>query len=298
MRRHPAACLLALVAIGLILSGTSHTAAQSDAFAAITYPEARATWAWQNNDRGDIVGQFTNAAGSVRGFLLRGGRFVEIHVPDSVRTVAHAINARGDIAGAYTTPDGVMHAFILRRGVFSTIDFPGANVTLAYGIDNDGNTAGMYMLPDDATHYGYVAFAAGGFITLDYPAPYEMACALGMNNHVVTGHVLEPGGAYRGYVWADGSFTMIDVPGATKGQLYDGVAGMSLSGDIVGNYTGSGAKQKGYFLRQGRFHTLDVPGSIRTRILGINNHGEVVGMYVDADGVSRGFLTRVSPAAR
>jgi hypothetical protein len=91
---------------------------------------------------------------------------------------------------------------------------------------------------------------------------------------------------------------MIDVPGATNGQMYDGVAGMSLSGDIVGNYTDSSAKQKGYVLRKGRFRTLDVSGSIRTRILGINNHGEVVGMYVDADGVSRGFLTTLSPAAR
>jgi hypothetical protein len=118
---------------------------------------------------------------------------MEIHVPGSVRTVAHAINARGEIAGAYVSPDGVTHAFTLRQGMFSTIDFPGANVTLAYGIDHDGNTAGMYMLPDDPTHYGYVAFASGGFITLDYPAPYAMSCALGMSNHVVTGHILEPG---------------------------------------------------------------------------------------------------------
>jgi uncharacterized membrane protein len=295
MPRNPAVYALA---IGLVLAGSSRMSAQSEAFATIEYPGARATWAWQNNNRGDIVGQFTDARGSTHGFLRRGGQFVAIDVPGAIRTVAQAINARGDIAGAYVTPDGNTHAFTLRHGVFRTVDFPGADVTLAYGIDNDGNIAGMYMLPDDTIHYGFVAFASGGFITLDYPAPYAMACALGMNNHVVTGHILEPGGAYRGYVWADGSFTMVDVPGATSGQLYDGVAGMSLSGDIAGNYTDSTSKQKGYFLREGRFRTVDVPGSVRTRILGINDHGEIVGMYADADGVTRGFLTRVSPSAR
>jgi hypothetical protein len=295
MRRNPAVYALML---GVVLASTSRVSAQSEAFATIDYPGARVTWAWQNNNRGDIVGQFTDAGGSTHGFLLRKGAFVPIDVPGAVRTVAQGINDQGDIAGAYVTPDGRTRAFVLRRGEFSAYDFPGAAVTLAYGIDSEGNTAGMYILPGDTTHYGYVAFATGGFMTLEYPEPYAMACALGMNNRVVTGHILEAGGAYRGYVWSNGSFTLIDVPGATNGQLYDGVAGMSLSGDIAGNYTDSSSKQRGYFLRKGSFSTVDVPGSIRTRILGINNQDEIVGMYVDADGVTHGFLTRVSPAAR
>ncbi len=36
--------------------------------------------------------------------------------------------------------------------------------------------------------------------------------------------------------------------------------------------------------------TLDAPGSTFTQALGLNNKGQVVGFYLDADGNSHGFV--------
>ena len=46
------------------------------------------------------------------------------------------------------------------------------------------------------------------------------------------------------------------------------------------------------FLRdqRGRFTTIHVPGAVQTQAFGINNRGQVVGEYLDADGTIHGFL--------
>ena len=38
------------------------------------------------------------------------------------------------------------------------------------------------------------------------------------------------------------------------------------------------------------FTTLDVPGATFTEALGINGHSQIVGHYIDANGVTHGFL--------
>jgi probable HAF family extracellular repeat protein len=35
---------------------------------------------------------------------------------------------------------------------------------------------------------------------------------------------------------------------------------------------------------------IAVPGAVRTQPFGINNHGQIVGAYVDAESRSHGFL--------
>jgi hypothetical protein len=46
------------------------------------------------------------------------------------------------------------------------------------------------------------------------------------------------------------------------------------------------------FLRdkRGAYTTIDKPDSVETSIRGINNRGKIVGAYVDAEGIIRGFL--------
>ena len=49
--------------------------------------------------------------------------------------------------------------------------------------------------------------------------------------------------------------------------------------------------RKGLLLdRRGRLERIDFPGATSTQPAGINNHGEVVGAYLDAAGVPHGFL--------
>jgi uncharacterized membrane protein len=46
----------------------------------------------------------------------------------------------------------------------------------------------------------------------------------------------------------------------------------------------------GFLWDDGDFATIDVPGATATVVLGINNRGQMVGSYIDADGAYHGFL--------
>jgi probable HAF family extracellular repeat protein len=47
-------------------------------------------------------------------------------------------------------------------------------------------------------------------------------------------------------------------------------------------------------LNAGVFLQLDYPASTFTQALGVNNHGQVVGQYMDSGGLTHGFLYTVS----
>ena len=55
--------------------------------------------------------------------------------------------------------------------------------------------------------------------------------------------------------------------------------------------TGRAADKRGFLRNErGRFTTIHVPGAVQTQAFGINNRGQVVGEYLDADGRFHGYL--------
>jgi len=61
------------------------------------------------------------------------------------------------------------------------------------------------------------------------------------------------------------------------------------AGDIVGSYTIAGVTHA-FKLTDGQFTTIDYPGATSTDARGINNRGDISGIYQDANNVSHGFL--------
>jgi uncharacterized membrane protein len=87
-------------------------------------------------------------------------------------------------------------------------------------------------------------------------------------------------------------------PGVTSTLGY----GINNFGDVVGTYEINNAPigyppdlvQHGFVLKRGTYTTIDVPfpGATNTVAAGINNFGDVVGTYVDSDGMSHGFTLK------
>ena len=127
----------------------------------------------------------------------------------------------------------------------------------------------------------------------------------------------------HGFLLSNGTFTTIDVPGATfpgppttggtfatainpqgdiVGYYNDSSLGsggtfataINPQGDIVGYYNDSSLGFRGFLLSGGTFTTIDVPGSGGTTApLGINARGDIVGSYFDSvSGHVFGFLLR------
>src|SRR6266542_1662032 len=82
------------------------SAAFAFTFTTIDVPGATATSADRINARGQIVGWYRDARGTLHGFLLDKGTFTTIDPPGSTLTDAFDINARGQIVGAYREASG------------------------------------------------------------------------------------------------------------------------------------------------------------------------------------------------
>jgi len=80
---------------------------------------------------------------------------------------------------------------------------------------------------------------------------------------------------------------------AYPGEAYQEAFGVNDLGWIVGYYY-DGSVDHGYEFSGGKFKTLDVPfsGAVDTYASGINNSGDVVGIWVDSGGVNHGFLLK------
>jgi probable HAF family extracellular repeat protein len=104
----------------------------------------------------------------------------------------------------------------------------------------------------------------------------------------VVGVFNTPDGKQHGFLWSKGTFSRIDVPGATL----TAANGMNPSGDIVVRYDDTEGKRHNLVLSRG--HTLPIPnfpGSAVTEALRISPSGDIVGFYVTG-GKTHGFVLR------
>ena len=89
----------------------------------------------------------------------------------------------------------------------------------------------------------------------------------------------------------------INVPGSQV----TGPLRMNDRAHVVGLYVDAGAEPDpdgpappsavhGFVWRDGDVETVDVPGAAATFLVGINNRGQMVGSYIDAEGAYHGFV--------
>ena len=93
------------------------------------------------------------------------------------------------------------------------------------------------------------------------------------------------------------TFTTFDASsqlGGSIGMTY--ASGINDSGQVVG-YVGSPNNTDGFIFGAGTFTQVDVPilNAFSTEVLGINNNGELVGIFSDDTG-QHGFVATLNPA--
>jgi uncharacterized membrane protein len=241
----------------LILGVSAVAVAAPPGFTTIDFPEASSTQAFGINSHGDIVGSYHLALGVTHGYLLSGGVFTTIDVPGAYGTAARGINSRGDIVGGYSDVAGVVHGFLVSGGVLTTIDVPGTDGSSACNAVPGNNLLGINLHGDIVGNYSHL-------------------------------------GVEHGFLLSRGTFTEIDVPGATCTQA----VGISTAGDIVGFFHDASDAIHGFLLSGGIFTTIDVPpGTIQTLAFGIDPSSTfIVGLYAPTNGdvyagtMEHGFL--------
>jgi uncharacterized membrane protein len=114
----------------------------------------------------------------------------------------------------------------------------------------------------------------------------------GRGNYSVENRIV-PMRQFRAFLFDDGRYTAVDVPG----DVYTAAFDVNDRGQVVGAFPNRERTAGFSFLREadGSYTRLpDVPGSFQTVAIGINNMGQIVGAYVapTPDGVGKfgGFL--------
>jgi probable HAF family extracellular repeat protein/YD repeat-containing protein len=239
------------------------------------------------NDRGQIVGGYTDAAGE-HGFLrdVR-GRVTRIDVPDARSTSAAKINDLGQVVGYYTQtglledPNPERHSFVLDRGRFVRISAPGAVDTQATGINNRGQVVGQFLDKVGSVH-GFL-WQRGRFQIIDAPGAAGTSLTDINDHEQFLGFRLEPDGTFHAFVLDRDRYTLFAAPGAALTVPFD----INNRGQIVGAAyrVPAAIAAQGFLLARGvrgAFTLVNVPGATSTLVTGISDPGLIVGAYQNA----------------
>jgi hypothetical protein len=322
---------LAFSGLLLLVTGSS---AQNFSFVSIDVPcsactggIALSTTAFGISPGGDIVGTYTDSAGTAHGFLLSGGQFTTIDVPGtlvgangSLPTAARGISPAGDIVGSFTAPVSSAPAtstaycpaasstycikgFLYSQAKFSLVLFPGHVGAIAQRITPTGGIYGCLHDSDMmGTMYGFGMTRLGetslqldgGELadpTLSVPASMDSGATPDGSIRVglYTSDYNDPTKSFaHGYIVQNGIFQTYDIPGPLQTNILD----INPTGDFVGIYIGDASHRHGFLqLADGSAPiTLDYPNAVHTRAYGMNPGEAIVGQYVDASGHTHGFL--------
>ncbi len=271
-------------------------------FGVIAFPRSQISGIWGINDSGKVVGGYNNMNIEIytadHAYELKGNTFSTIDYPGASQTELFAISKSGHVVGAFEDTSGNIHGFKLAGGTYTQLDFPGATgFTVALGVNSSGEVVGIYDDPVTGDADGYL-LSGSTYTSIVVPgATYTYT--EGLNKYgVVAGYYFDTSGNSHGFTWNKGTITTIDYG---NGYPNTYLAGINDSGVMIGGY-GSNETigsifypwEHGFLYSSGTFSTFDVPfGDVQvTQPWGMNNKGEIVGGYVDSQGMLYGFYLK------
>jgi len=207
-------------------------------------------------------------------------------IPPGGYQVALKINDRGQIVGYFQNSTGT-HGFLYDRGVVTTLDAPGTlgrgifAATFAFGINDRGQIAGTFIGVDGNFHE--FIESRGTFTTIDAPGSTHTEFRAINDLGEALGCCVN-GGPW--FVYAYGHFTPVSLP-------YTGW-GINNFEQIVG-YFDDNTGEHGFLDDQGVVTIIDAPGALAsgsptTDAYGINDRGQIAGLYFDANFNLDGFV--------
>jgi probable HAF family extracellular repeat protein len=258
-------------------------------FTPINIPGSMRVVPYGINNSGQIVGDYEDIERNGHGFLLSQG-VTKIDAPDATGfTVVYDINDGGQLAGAY---DIVGHGYLrdISRN-FITIDHPEALALTGepIGINNLGQVVGAYVDAGGGVH-GFM-LDEGGFTKIDAPDARNTYASEINDQGQVVGYFVGAGGRAHGFLLANRVFTPIDVTLPDVNVIQTFALDINKQGQIVGQYQ----DDTGFhgFLRDssGVFTRIDFPGAAGTSINGVNDQGQITGIYTNTGTIQQhGFL--------
>jgi probable HAF family extracellular repeat protein len=186
-------------------------------------PATRGTTCYGINNRGQIVGSYSDSVGIFHDFLLDGGTLIEINVPGLPLPIG-GINDRGQIVGSYQAA-GTNQCFLWENGVLHSIDGIDLTNALCHAINNEGQIAGAFATTENT---GFV-------LSRDVLIPISLflftVAATGINDRGQVVGLFFDNSVNRGFIFDNGIATKIDLP--VPDPLFQNVAINNLDDLVV-----------------------------------------------------------------
>ena len=165
---------------------------------------------------------------------------------------------------------------------FETIDVPGVEfLAVAASSDFEGY-AGYTKSADGEKEVGFTLID-GVFDTYDFPGSQKTHFYAFGNNGLAAGHYQDSDGLYHGVIVENGEMRQYDFPGAVETEIY----GYSDStGILTGNFIDASGVRRGFSGDE----IIEYPGATATYADFVSGLGNVVGSYVDAEGMYHAYL--------
>ena len=170
--------------------------------------------AWGINDNGQVVGYYDDTVGLPphHGYVYNTttSSLTPINAPGPYSTAVYGINDAGQVCGYYYNGGNLGFMYDLNTTSWTSINKAGATQTNAYGINNAGTIVGNYTL--GGHDYGFTY--DGTFHDLNVPGAQNTR-TVGINDHGdIVGRYWNDGGAIQGFIYTNGVFKTLDMPGA------------------------------------------------------------------------------------
>ena len=319
IKRNAKRIAAATVASGLLTAGA--VALAGSASAATLNPHGGTRYSFQTidnprdltfnqllgiNDEGQIVGYFgSGAAGHPnKGYVIPpfSRSFVNENFPGSVQTQVTGENNRGVTVGFWSSMNNANmmndnHGFVDVDGHFRTADFPATSpatppVDQLLGV-NDSDVAVGFWVDANGNNHGYeYSINTGRYSSV--VDPQDTGASLQATAINDRGDIAGNIGSDGYLLTRGGQFVTLSAPGASSTMAL----GVNNYDEVVGVYVPSSdanALEGFTWTPQHGFTTVNDPhgmndGNLTTTINGVNDFGQVVGFYVDANGNTDGFL--------
>jgi uncharacterized membrane protein len=268
-------------------------AAAQYTFSVVDFPGAAQTNLFAVNDERQYVGASYDATNNSHAIYFDGSTFTTLDANGVLGTnysFALSLNLRGDIVGGYADSGGINHGFLYNGGTVTTIDYPGASGTFAYGINDLRQIIGVYA--DSAGQHAFILRNGvyknidlkGGLVTV----PFSINDWTEIAGQYSTVH----GAIGQGFVRRkDGKFTTYDAPGAPANSTF--FISINNFNQILGTWVDASGNYYNFRLTNGKYHDFNLPQSFNATFVSaqtINDIGDIVGYFTDAQNVQHGFL--------
>jgi hypothetical protein len=198
-----------------------------------------------------------------------------------------AINSSGQVVGWYENGAGHVEGFIRNTdGTITKLSSPKKGISLTpTAINTAGEVAGnlldynqqvgFYDLPPAPfQQFGANWTDVGAINDAGYIAGAELFC---QGCKVWRGFLLSPNGSVITFL----------IPGANSQAS---VTGLNNTNQVVGFFYPKAGRVPGFLYDSGKMTYLNAPGAVVTTASGINDGGEVAGVWLDSSNVNHGFI--------